>query len=53
VDEALARLAREAAEPEVNLMPTLIDAVKSYATLGEVMNAMANVFGRHIETPTI
>jgi methylmalonyl-CoA mutase N-terminal domain/subunit len=53
VDEALARLAREAADPEVNLMPTLIDAVKSYATLGEIMNAMANVFGRHIETPTI
>src|SRR3954454_6770728 len=33
VDEALARLSREAADPEINLMPTLIDAVKSYATL--------------------
>src|SRR4051812_46816730 len=53
VDEALARLSREAADPEINLMPTLIDAVKSYAPLGEIMNAMATVFGRHIETPTI
>jgi methylmalonyl-CoA mutase, N-terminal domain len=34
-------------------MPTLIDAVKTYASLGEIMGTMANVFGRHIETPTI
>ena len=53
VDDALARLAHEAADPEVNLMPTLIDAVKTYASLGEIMGTMATVFGRHIETPTI
>jgi methylmalonyl-CoA mutase N-terminal domain/subunit len=53
VDEALARLRTEAADPEVNLMPTLIDAVSSYATLGEVMAAMSTVFGRHVEVPTI
>ena len=29
VAEALARLAREAADPEINLMPTLIDTVKT------------------------
>jgi methylmalonyl-CoA mutase N-terminal domain/subunit len=53
VDAALARLAREAADPEVNLMPALIDTVKTYASLGEIMGALASVFGRHIETPTI
>jgi methylmalonyl-CoA mutase N-terminal domain/subunit len=53
VDAALARLALEAADPEINLMPTLIDTVKTYATLGEVMGTLAGVFGRHVETPTI
>ncbi len=53
VDAALARLAAEAADPEVNLMPTLIDAVRTYATLGEIMGSMADVFGRHVEVPTI
>jgi methylmalonyl-CoA mutase N-terminal domain/subunit len=53
VEAALARLASEAADPEVNLMPTLIDAVRTYATLGEIMGSMADVFGRHVEVPTI
>jgi methylmalonyl-CoA mutase N-terminal domain/subunit len=34
-------------------MPTLIEAVGQYATLGEIMNTMADVFGRHVEVPTI
>ncbi len=34
-------------------MPTLIDTVKTYATLGEIMNTLAGVFGRHIEVPSI
>jgi methylmalonyl-CoA mutase N-terminal domain/subunit len=53
VAEALARLAREAADPEINLMPTLIDTVKTYASLGEIMGTLADVFGRHVEVPTI
>jgi methylmalonyl-CoA mutase N-terminal domain/subunit len=53
VDAALARLAADAADPEVNLMPGLIDAVTTYATLGEVMATLAGVFGRHTEVPTI
>jgi methylmalonyl-CoA mutase N-terminal domain/subunit len=53
VDAALARLRTEAADPEVNLMPALIDAANAYATLGETMRALADVFGRHTETPTI
>jgi methylmalonyl-CoA mutase N-terminal domain/subunit len=53
VDAALARLRVEAADPEVNLMPALIDAVSTYASLGEVMETLAAVFGRHVEVPTI
>ena len=53
VQAALEKLGKEAADTSVNLMPTLIETVKTYATLGEVMNAMAGVFGRHVEVPTI
>jgi methylmalonyl-CoA mutase N-terminal domain/subunit len=53
VDAALARLASEAADPEVNLMPALVDAAQAYATLGEMMGTMAGVFGRYVEVPTI
>jgi methylmalonyl-CoA mutase N-terminal domain/subunit len=53
VAAALARLRADAARPDVNLMPTLIDTVKTYATLGEVMATLTDVFGRHVETPTI
>jgi len=53
VDAALARIAAEAADPEVNLMPALIDAVKAYASLGEIMRTMEDVFGRHVEVPVI
>jgi methylmalonyl-CoA mutase N-terminal domain/subunit len=53
VDAALERLRQDAADPEVNLMPALIDAVSAYATLGEVMRALGDVFGRHVEVPTI
>jgi methylmalonyl-CoA mutase N-terminal domain/subunit len=30
-------------------MPAIIDAVRAYATIGEVMGAMADVFGRYVE----
>ena len=50
---ALATLAAEAADPEVNLMPSLIEASKAYVTLGEMMGTLAGVFGRHVEVPTI
>ena len=53
VAAALDRLRSEAADPEINLMPTLIDAVKTYATLGEIMHALEDEFGRHVEVPTI
>jgi methylmalonyl-CoA mutase N-terminal domain/subunit len=53
VARSLDRLREEAADPEVNLMPVLIDTVKTYATEGEIMNAMAEVFGRYVERPVI
>ncbi len=53
VDAALQNLATQAADPETNLMPALIDTVNTYATLGEIMHTLADVFGRHSETPTI
>ena len=53
VDAALAALREAAADPEVNLMPVLIDTVREYATLGEIMRSLAQVFGRHTEVPTI
>jgi methylmalonyl-CoA mutase N-terminal domain/subunit len=53
VDDALARLRRDAAEPTVNLIPGILDAVRAYATVGEVMDALAQVFGRHREDPVI
>ena len=53
VDAALAELRQAAADPERNLMPVLIDTVSVYATLGEIMGSLADVFGRHTEVPTI
>jgi methylmalonyl-CoA mutase, N-terminal domain len=40
---------RHAAEGSENLMPYLYDAVKSYATLGEICDAMREVFGVYEE----
>jgi methylmalonyl-CoA mutase N-terminal domain/subunit len=50
-DEVARRLAalRKAAEGQENLMPFLYDAVKSYATLGEICDAMRDVFGTYEE----
>jgi methylmalonyl-CoA mutase N-terminal domain/subunit len=53
VAESLAVLETEAANPEINLMPALINASKAQATVGEMMKSMGTVFGRHIEVPTI
>jgi methylmalonyl-CoA mutase, N-terminal domain len=44
VARSLAAL-RTAARGDVNLMPPIIDAVKSYATLGEICGVLREVFG--------
>jgi len=50
---ALEELARDAVDPEVNLMPALINASRTYVTVGEMMGTMEKVFGRHVEVPTL
>ncbi len=44
VQRALKRL-QDQAEGEENLMPPLIEAVKAYATIGEIMETLKAVFG--------
>ena len=53
VERTLARVRADAAEPTVNLMPALLDAARAYATLGEIVDALAVVFGRWVEQPRI
>ena len=53
VDRSLATLAEQAADPEIGLMPALIESVNAYATLGEIMRTLSGVFGRHTEVPII
>jgi methylmalonyl-CoA mutase N-terminal domain/subunit len=50
VEAALARL-REEAAGEANLMPALVDAARAYATLGELCDALREVWGVWRETP--
>ncbi len=56
-DEAAARaacaLVEQTARDGGNLMPPVLDAVRAYATVGEISDAMRVVFGAHIETLTI
>ena len=53
VHAALAHIRSDAADPTTNLFPTLLDAVRVEATVGEVMGALADVFGRYTESPVI
>jgi methylmalonyl-CoA mutase N-terminal domain/subunit len=40
---------RQAAQSETNVMPSIVDAVKAYATIGEICDVMRDVFGEHRE----
>jgi methylmalonyl-CoA mutase N-terminal domain/subunit len=46
VEETLAAL-EGAAETDENLLPYIVDAVKAYATVGEICNTLRDVFGEH------
>jgi methylmalonyl-CoA mutase N-terminal domain/subunit len=50
-EEALARLKRDAARDDVNLMPAIIEASKAYVTMGEMCDALREVWGTWRETP--
>jgi methylmalonyl-CoA mutase N-terminal domain/subunit len=43
----------DAARGGENLMPRILQAVESYATVGEIANVMRGVFGEYRETVTI
>ncbi len=42
---------RKAAEKGENIMPYVLEAARSYATLGEIMGAMKEVYGVYVEPP--
>jgi methylmalonyl-CoA mutase N-terminal domain/subunit len=49
VQDSLERLKRACNDPSDNLMPHLIDCVNVYATEGEIVEAMVEVYGRYTE----
>jgi methylmalonyl-CoA mutase N-terminal domain/subunit len=49
VAEALARVTQDGRDGNRNLMPGILDAVRAYATEGEIVDALAAVFGRWTE----
>jgi methylmalonyl-CoA mutase N-terminal domain/subunit len=42
-----------AARDESNLMPTIVDAVRAWCTLGEISDAMRRVFGEYQPVNTL
>ena len=51
-DQAITAI-RDAARSGDNLMPRILAAVESYATVGEISDALRNVFGEYQETVVI
>jgi methylmalonyl-CoA mutase, N-terminal domain len=51
VQTTLDRLKSACSDPNDNLMPHLIDCVNAYATEGEIVQAMVDVYGRYTERP--
>jgi len=52
VEEALDAL-QTAARGRANTMPLLLDAVRAYATIGEMCDALREVWGEYVEQPVI
>jgi methylmalonyl-CoA mutase, N-terminal domain len=44
---------RQAASGNQNLMPAIMNAVRAYATLGEMVGVLREVFGEYTETPVV
>jgi methylmalonyl-CoA mutase N-terminal domain/subunit len=53
VVNALERVRADASEATTNLMPALLAASDAYATVGEICDSLASVFGRHVEVARI
>jgi methylmalonyl-CoA mutase, N-terminal domain len=50
---ALQRLEAVARDDAGNVMPTILEAVKAFGTVGEIADVLRNVFGEHQETVTL
>ena len=48
-----AEVTASAEDPDVNVMPSILGAVKAYATLEEIVMAMESVFGTYVEKAII
>jgi len=51
--EATLRTVQETARTNRNLLPAILDAVKAYATVGEISDALRRVFGEYQESVVI
>jgi methylmalonyl-CoA mutase N-terminal domain/subunit len=51
VEQALAKLKEGAAHADVNLMPLIVEASRAYVTMGEMCDALREVWGVWRETP--
>jgi methylmalonyl-CoA mutase N-terminal domain/subunit len=51
VERVLGVVREQAARPDANLMPALIDAARAHATEGEIVGALQDVWGSYTETP--
>ncbi len=51
VESALARLKEDAAHEDRNMMPPIVDAARAYVTMGEMCDALREVWGVWRETP--
>ena len=52
VTTALAKL-KQAATTDENLLPRILECVEAYATVGEISNALRDIWGEYRETSTI
>ncbi len=53
VEKALAALEAACKDEHINLMPLILEAVKTYATLGEICGVMRKVFGEYQAPATL
>jgi methylmalonyl-CoA mutase N-terminal domain/subunit len=51
--QAALKVVEATARTDGNLMPVILDAVKAYATVGEISNALRRVFGEYQESVVI
>ncbi|HLB28265.1 MAG TPA: methylmalonyl-CoA mutase family protein, partial [Dehalococcoidales bacterium] len=53
VKKLLAQLEEAARDEKTNLMPLTVEAVRAYATIGEVSGSLKNVFGEYSSYGTL